>query len=588
MSQDYLRSCWAKETDDFKAEGRKAGRGNASDCAGGMEGIAQGSRGGAPKNTIMTRLKTSAMETLNEVGIPMADCAGRAPGSHVVILVVGPVGSEKGEVCLRTNLQTSRTWAQFDRKGFTAMENSITRYGRAAFSKEQCRARAWPPPEATDIPSLDGLLPIDQPQAPPTSAAPTSAPPTVANTLSAPYPAPVSALLSTLSAPVPTPAPTPVLAPAPVPVPAASAPAPASDGIDRSEWSESLVEAHAYLSGKNWGPHWTALLDALVKHEWSFHHPEEDGKLPKLRSRPDAYEQWMKEHRLMQDYGIPGDFGDALFDWWKELGPPTRWKNVGDGEGQQKEPSRTPSDFWSLDWTKLHKRGPQRPCAARPGPRMRRRKSEERRLEAEKEEEDRAAAAKKTAAQNGKGRKAPVKAKKSALTKEKAVAKEPATKKRKRAGEVDDLPAAKKVATPAERPRPKALTRGARRTAAGNAPSKDASNMDRAPPRKNLGIGSAVQNDASNSTGNATVSSAIPTLPAADPTSSANQPTSAPSTSGAPVIANSTGGAMEVQTQPDLDLDPFADNSGLTAEELAEISMDPDAEDEENDDDPDA
>jgi predicted phosphoribosyltransferase len=50
----------------------------------------------------LTRLKTSAMETLNEVGIPMADALAERLGSHVVILVVGPVGSEKGEVCLRT------------------------------------------------------------------------------------------------------------------------------------------------------------------------------------------------------------------------------------------------------------------------------------------------------------------------------------------------------------------------------------------------------------------------------------------------------------------------------------------------------
>lgn len=42
------------------------------------------------------------METLNEVGIPMADALAERLGSHVVILVVGPVGSEKGEVCLRT------------------------------------------------------------------------------------------------------------------------------------------------------------------------------------------------------------------------------------------------------------------------------------------------------------------------------------------------------------------------------------------------------------------------------------------------------------------------------------------------------
>lgn len=42
------------------------------------------------------------METLSDVGIPMADVLAEHLGSHVVILVVGPVGSEKGEVCLRT------------------------------------------------------------------------------------------------------------------------------------------------------------------------------------------------------------------------------------------------------------------------------------------------------------------------------------------------------------------------------------------------------------------------------------------------------------------------------------------------------
>jgi hypothetical protein len=31
-----------------------------------------------------------------------------------------------------------------------------------------------------------------------------------------------------------------------------------------------------------------------------------------------------------------------------------------------------------------------------------------------------------------------------------------------------------------------------------------------------------------------------------------------------------------------LDVDPFSDNSGLTAEELAEISMDPDADDDDD------
>jgi hypothetical protein len=65
----------------------------------------------------------------------------------------------------------------------------------------------------------------------------------------------------------------------------------------------------------------------------------------------------MKEHRLMRDFKISPEFGDELFQWWKDLGPPTRWESVGDDEGQKKEPSRVGSDWWSLDWIKLHKRG---------------------------------------------------------------------------------------------------------------------------------------------------------------------------------------------------------------------------------------
>jgi hypothetical protein len=42
------------------------------------------------------------MESLNDVGIPLADALAERLGCHVVILAVGPVGSEKGEVCLRT------------------------------------------------------------------------------------------------------------------------------------------------------------------------------------------------------------------------------------------------------------------------------------------------------------------------------------------------------------------------------------------------------------------------------------------------------------------------------------------------------
>jgi hypothetical protein len=131
----------------------------------------------------------------------------------------------------------------------------------------------------------------------------------------------------------------------------------AIDGIDRSKWSKSLVAAHSYLMEKEWGLRWTALLSALVEHEWSFYHPEEEGKLPKLRSSPMEYKDWMKEHHLMRDFKISPDFGDKLFQWWKDLGPLTQWQNVGNGEGQKKEPIHIHSDWWLPDWTKLHKQG---------------------------------------------------------------------------------------------------------------------------------------------------------------------------------------------------------------------------------------
>jgi hypothetical protein len=96
----------------------------------------------------------------------------------------------------------------------------------------------------------------------------------------------------------------------------------------------------------------------LVEHEWSFYHPEEDGSLPKANSRPLEFGNWMKEYRpLTTDYLVGADFGAQLLDWWKNLGPPIRWVDVGEGKGKNKEPSHIASKFWMLDWQKLHKRG---------------------------------------------------------------------------------------------------------------------------------------------------------------------------------------------------------------------------------------
>ncbi|KAJ7794516.1 hypothetical protein B0H14DRAFT_3496883 [Mycena olivaceomarginata] len=313
MSQDYTRACWEKESPEFKAEieaeGIKMHQADLEQWKASRK-IPEGSAEEYHKYVTLEERQeidppsSSAMDSLNE-----------RLGSHVVILVVGPVGSEKGEVCLRTvfsdtsNLQTSRTWAQFDHGGFTAMENSITCYGRAAFSKAECRERAWPPLEDGPPSVPDGLLSIDH------TAPQDTTPPVVPPATVPPGPAaPIANITSIPASTIPTPNPAPQTAD--------------DDGIDRTGWSQSLIETHAYLATKNWVPRWTALLDALVAHEWSWFHVDEEGKLPKLKSRPEEFADWMKEHRPCKDYPVGTDFGDQLLDWWKDLGVRGRWTGV--------------------------------------------------------------------------------------------------------------------------------------------------------------------------------------------------------------------------------------------------------------------
>ncbi|KAJ7635978.1 hypothetical protein DFH06DRAFT_1139063 [Mycena polygramma] len=159
LSRDYVQKCYdaekeevreafeaeADETQRLKLEEWKAGRTVADTTA---------------------EEYHEAMESLSDVAIPMADALSERLGAHVVILIVGPIPSAQGEVSLRTIFSdvdgrgTSKTWAQHDRKGFSAMETSITRYGRALYNKEECRARAWPPLPA------DELVPMGAPAPP--------------------------------------------------------------------------------------------------------------------------------------------------------------------------------------------------------------------------------------------------------------------------------------------------------------------------------------------------------------------------------------------------------------------------------------
>ncbi|KAJ7722144.1 hypothetical protein DFH07DRAFT_972051 [Mycena maculata] len=129
------------------------------------------------------------------------------------------------------------------------------------------------------------------------------------------------------------------------------------DGLDRTEWADSLVKTHAYLSKKKWGDPWATLLSSLVAFEWSFYHQEEFSKLPKGKCRPEEFAQWMKEHRPVMDYPLEADFRDRMLDWWKELGPKKRWDNVGKGEGQLKEPPQDTKGTWCGDWARLRSAG---------------------------------------------------------------------------------------------------------------------------------------------------------------------------------------------------------------------------------------
>ncbi|KAJ7761165.1 hypothetical protein DFH07DRAFT_957243 [Mycena maculata] len=353
MSQDFVQTSWQSESAEFKKELEMHTKMEHEEALKVWKG-----RRVVPEAS--GEVYHQALESLSEVGIPLADALAEKLGMHVIICAVGPVGSEKGEVCLRTifsdtsNAATPRTWAQFDPKGFTAMEASITRYGCASYTKAQCRERAWPP---VDTVQLNGLLPMED-IAPGVTAAPGSTTSSVVlPTGPAPGPAAPAAPVPMTTVAIPTGQVTLPTLPATTVAPATSPhvtsdpsdPVPPEipeDGLDRTEWADSLVKTHAYLSKKKWGDPWATLLSSLVAFEWSFYHQEEFSKLPKGKCRPEEFAQWMKEHRPVMDYPLEADFGDRMLDWWKELGPKKRWDNVGEGKGQLKEPPQDTKGTW--------------------------------------------------------------------------------------------------------------------------------------------------------------------------------------------------------------------------------------------------
>ncbi|KAJ7895927.1 hypothetical protein B0H14DRAFT_3425876 [Mycena olivaceomarginata] len=366
MSQDFVRSRWIQETAEVKAE-----------VAAEAEAIHTASIAAWKEKRSMLGQTAAeyhkAMEELDDVAIPLADALAERLGSHVVILVVGPYGGQGGEVRLRTVFsdtvdgQTSKTWAEFDHSGFSAMEASITRYGCSYFSKAQCRDRAWPPLAISDPTTEGGLLQIDKDvhfgPGPVSVKRGTSLSSDASSSLSSSN-KPSTSDSSSLSV---KPAVTSSASPKPAATSSASAkpaamlsasPKPAvtllsakpaatsslssdganpsssvdpADGIDRSEWDPNFVEVYAYLSAKDWGPLWKTALAALVHYEWSHYFEDDISKFERIKKRPAEIALWQKKHRPITDFPLITDsqpFGERLLVWWQDLGPKGRWDDV--------------------------------------------------------------------------------------------------------------------------------------------------------------------------------------------------------------------------------------------------------------------
>ncbi|KAJ7756676.1 hypothetical protein B0H16DRAFT_1721741 [Mycena metata] len=140
LSCKFVYTCWDEETEEFRRDIEKQAEEQ-------HRAALEEWRAGREAPEASAEVYHEALENLNTVGIPLVDALAERLGMHVVLLAVGPVGSEGGQVALRSVFSdtagglTSKTWAQLDHTGFTAMEKSITRYGCGFFSKADCVAR---------------------------------------------------------------------------------------------------------------------------------------------------------------------------------------------------------------------------------------------------------------------------------------------------------------------------------------------------------------------------------------------------------------------------------------------------------------
>jgi adenine/guanine phosphoribosyltransferase-like PRPP-binding protein len=95
MCQDYVKACWEQESEEVKTEIAAE-----ADTQYEAEMGEYRSMNSLPERTADEY--HNALTTLDDVGIPLADALSERLGMHVMILAVGPVGSQKGEVRLRS------------------------------------------------------------------------------------------------------------------------------------------------------------------------------------------------------------------------------------------------------------------------------------------------------------------------------------------------------------------------------------------------------------------------------------------------------------------------------------------------------
>ncbi|KAJ7248271.1 hypothetical protein B0H12DRAFT_1072714 [Mycena haematopus] len=345
MCQEYVRACLEVETEEVRAE--IVAEADALQEAAMKEFRARNS---VPEQS--AEEYHNALETFDEVGIPLADVLSERLGMHVIILAVGPVGDQRGEVRLRSVFsdtsggQTAKIWGEFDRAAFTAAEVSLTRYGRAFFTKDQCRERAWPPLDKEPLHGLDGLIPMG-PEIPGSTVPPLLPLP--------PLPPPTPPLAPTPLSPASSPTPpgpaSPPASPSP-PVSRSPSPWPLLAPVERDQfwWSETQRDLYKVMQQKQWGSRYKDLIEAMVVYEesrlWN------DGNLPRSSLRPEEIATWMKEHRKAGDFEkLKPNFGERMLAWWLAIGPGFRAGPRPEGVGED------------LQWPPRPKKGEEPPGA---------------------------------------------------------------------------------------------------------------------------------------------------------------------------------------------------------------------------------